>query len=223
MVTVRDESCGTEVSLADWLAGVLALRAAARVGALDAGGLRRYRAARDDLLQVLLLGQLIMHEFGHPARQFVRMVTALQVDLCAPGIKLRASTLDISTGGFSALVGMAPAAGVEVMFSIRLPGTAPVKGTARVIGAIRRAGHMRVSFAFAGLAEDAREQLNSFISDALLNQLAHRLSSFPDAVAGGGEVDSAPDFLPAAETRRDHHQNQLANAGEGVPCVPVPL
>jgi PilZ domain-containing protein len=190
MATEQDESCGTEVSLAGWLAGVLALQAAARAGALDAGGLRRYRAARDDLLQVLLLGQLVMHEYGHPARQSVRMVTALQIDLCAPGIKIRASTLDISMGGFSVLLGMVPVEGGELTFSIRLPGTEPVKGTARVVAAVPRAGDMRVSFAFAGLALDGREQLNSFIFDTILNQLPHRLSSRSDAVAARGEVDS---------------------------------
>jgi hypothetical protein len=158
-------------SLSEWLAEFRELHARARAGGLAGAELAAYRSARDELARVLLVGQQITREHGHAARRTMRLAWALQVDMEVEG-GVRAATLDLSTGGFSALLGQAPGSDSRVAFSIRLPGAEPVRGVARPVAAIPRPGSYRVSFAFAEVEDDGVERLLRFLVDQVLAQLA---------------------------------------------------
>jgi hypothetical protein len=51
---------------------------------------------------------------------------------------------------------------------MRLPGSAPVSGTARVVTSLPRPGNYRVSFAFVVLGADDTERLKAFMLEKVL-------------------------------------------------------
>ena len=160
------------LSFPEWLSAVRDLHEEARTGQLQGERLAAYRARRDEVMHALLVAQQVTREFGHTARQSMRMAWALQVDLMPPGECTRAVTLDLSVGGFSVLLGAAPPTDRDLEFTIRLPGTAPLKGRARVVAAIAKPGHYRVSFAFTAIGEDDSERLTFFVFDRVLALLS---------------------------------------------------
>jgi PilZ domain len=155
-------------SFSAWLSGLRDLHERARAGQLDPDRLSAYRTSRDELMRSLLIAQQITREYGHSARQSMRMAWALQVDLEPSRECIRAVTLDISAGGFSALLGSTPPPGRDLVFSMRLPGTTPLQGTTRVVASIAKSGNHRVSFAFASVGPDDVERLKSFLFDRVL-------------------------------------------------------
>jgi hypothetical protein len=159
-------------SLEKWLAEFRQCHASARDGQLEPEECHWYETARRELARLLLNAQQISREFGHTARQAIRIAWALQVELTLDDQAVRAVTLDISTGGFSALLGSAPAEGDAIDFSLRLPRTQPIAGTARVVAAVEKTSHVRVSFAFAAIAAHDREKLEMFLFDKVLSHLA---------------------------------------------------
>jgi hypothetical protein len=156
------------VSFSEWLSDLKDLHEKARAGQLDPEGLSTYRSSRDELMRSLLVAQQITREYGHTARQSMRMAWALQVDLEPSKDCIRVVTLDISVGGFSALLGSRPPADRDIEFSMRLPGGKPLQGRARVVAAIAKPGNYRVSFSFVTIGADDAERLNSFLFDRVL-------------------------------------------------------
>ena len=159
------------LALPAWLEAFRDLHRRARVGRLSGPAQREYLVIRAELGRMLLVAQQITREFGHGARQTVRVAWALQVDLALAGDRVRAVTLDVSRGGFATLLGRAPPEVAEVEFSIRLPGEEPVAGKARVAAAIPRASDVRVSFAFSDVSESALDRLESALFDLILDRL----------------------------------------------------
>ena len=159
------------VSFSEWLLELRDLHEKVRTGRLDAGALPAYRTARDELVHALLIAQQITHEYGHSARQTIRVAWAFQVYLGPAHACTRAVTLDVSAGGFSTLLGNPPSADQEIEFSIRLPGSTSLTGTARVVAAVPKPGTYRVSLAFVTLREGDAERLNAFLFDKILAQL----------------------------------------------------
>jgi hypothetical protein len=157
---------------ADWLVAFRRLHAQARAGRLEAHDREVYRAGRDDLARALIAAQHLTLRPGETPRRALRVACALQADLDLVTSRLRAVTLDVSTGGISCLLGKAPPAGDEVGFSLRLPGAASLAGRARVVEAKALAGNVRVSFEFLSLTEAEIEQLELFVFDTVLQQLA---------------------------------------------------
>jgi hypothetical protein len=156
------------MKFSQWLMRLRELHLQARAGVLDAKSLALYRSVREEFFHSLLVAQQIAREYGHIARQTMRIAWALQVDLDPAHECVRVVTLDLSAGGFSALMGNAPAKDREVPFSMRLPGSAPVSGTARVVASLPRPGNCRVSFSFVTLGPDDTERLKSFMLDKVL-------------------------------------------------------
>jgi hypothetical protein len=157
---------------ADWLVAFRRLHARARVGALEGREREAYHAGRDDLARALIAAQHLSLRPGETPRRALRVAGALQADLDLVTSRARASTLDLSTGGISCLLGKSPPVGEEVGFSLRLPGAAPLTGRARVVDAKALAGNVRVSFQFVNLTEAEIERLELFVFDTVLAQLA---------------------------------------------------
>jgi PilZ domain len=160
------------VSLGDWLAGFKDLHDQVRRRQLPAAGLPAYRAARDELARALLAAHRLALRDGESPRRALRVNRALPVDLDLPGGRVRAPTLDLSTGGFGAALPHAPPVGASVPYTLRLEG-GDVSGMARLLDARPRApGPLRASFAFEALSDDEVERIELAVFDAVLEQLA---------------------------------------------------
>ncbi|HET9554163.1 MAG TPA: PilZ domain-containing protein [Anaeromyxobacteraceae bacterium] len=159
------------MSFAAWLAEFRALHEKARRGQLSAAEGAAYRAGRDELARALLAAQRLTLKAGETPRQALRVARALQVDFDLLTSHQRAVTIDLSTGGFSALLTKAPPMGDDVGVSLRLPGAEPITCRARVADVKPLAGNVRVSFQLAGLEPAARDRLELFVFDTVLSQL----------------------------------------------------
>lgn len=158
-------------SLAQWLLEFRGLHARARQGRLRGGETARYLAARDELARALLVAQRVALKPGETPRRALRVARALQADLDLATSRVRAPTVDVSTGGFSCLLSRAPPLGEELGFTLRIPGAEALSGRARVQDVRPREGNVRVSFMFTSLSEADRERMELFVFDTVLAQL----------------------------------------------------
>jgi hypothetical protein len=157
--------------LAQWLQEFRRRHDRARVGQLAGRELAAYRAARDELARALLAAQRVSLRPGETPRRALRVARALQIDLDLGTSRERAVSIDISSGGFSCLLARAPRPGDEVKYSLRLPGSEPLGGRARVQDAKILPGNARVSFQFLDLSDEDKERVELFVFDTLLVQL----------------------------------------------------
>jgi hypothetical protein len=157
--------------LSEWLVDFRQLHEQARRGELDAPELARYRARRDELARALLAVQRLQLKAGEVPRRALRVARALQVDLDLGDWQTRAVTLDVSTGGFSCLLARAPRLAEDVRYTLRLPGTQPLAGMARVQDVKVQQGNVRASFELLGSSEAEKERLEMLVFDTALSQL----------------------------------------------------
>ncbi len=159
------------MGLADWLAAFRKQHAAAHAGQLPARELAAYRAQREELARALLAAQHLTLRPGEVARRALRVARALQADLQGGEYKQRAVTSDLSSGGFSALLGAAPGRAEQLSCQLRLPGQDPVKCRVRVADVKPLEGSTRAAFAFVDLPEADRERIEMLVFDTVLEQL----------------------------------------------------
>ena len=91
-----------------WLTQFRVLHDKARRNQLKDEERRRYMDAREQLARTLCAAQGLTTEPGKTARQSFRVAHAFQIELSLNAGPVRIVTLDISRGGFSALVANAP-------------------------------------------------------------------------------------------------------------------
>jgi len=159
------------MGLGEWLIGFRALHAKAKQGALAGRDLAGYQAAREELARALLSAQRVTLQPGQHARRTLRVSRALQADLEFHDGGVRAMTLDVSAGGFAALLARAPRVDEEVEVSLRIPEREPLCARARVVEVKQQVGTVRASFEYVGLDADDAERLETFIFDAVLAQM----------------------------------------------------
>ncbi|BDG07861.1 PilZ domain-containing protein [Anaeromyxobacter paludicola] len=159
-------------SLAEWLAAFRQLHDKARKQHLTERERAVYLSGRDELARAVIAAQRLSTVVGQTPRQALRIARALQVDLDWSVGSERAMTLDLSVGGFGALLAKPPPSDEDLKFSLRIPGADPVAGRARVVDVKVQPGNARVCFAFVGLGAAELERLELFMFDALLTQLA---------------------------------------------------
>src|SRR5262249_14126452 len=113
---------------------------------------------------------------GQTLRATLRMAKMLKVELCPDGGELvKASTIDLASGGFATLLPTGMRTGSGAAFTLYLPGAGggsnPITG--RVAGASSRpqARLFRVSFRFEALEPKAKELLEIAIIDAVLERI----------------------------------------------------
>jgi hypothetical protein len=160
-------------SLSEWLSAFRELHERARRGSLGPGELATYRNGRDELARALLAAQRLTLKSGETPRQALRVARALQIELDLPTSRERAVTIDLSTGGFSALLTKAAPLGDDLGVALRLPAAEPVVCRARITDARPQAGHVRVAASFVNLQAAERERLELFVFDTVLAQLIH--------------------------------------------------
>ena len=158
--------------LAVWFSAFRDLHERSRRGQLGARDLALYRAGRDELARTLLAAQKLTLRPGEMARQALRVRRALQVDLDLVTTTARATTVDVSAGGFSTVVEKAPPVGEEISYRLRIPAGETVAGKARIVDAKAQAGNVRLACQFLNLAPDEREALEMFVFDTVLAALS---------------------------------------------------
>ncbi|HVP67829.1 MAG TPA: PilZ domain-containing protein [Anaeromyxobacteraceae bacterium] len=160
------------MSLREWVAHFKALHEKARTGALNEAGWSEYRAGRDELARAMLAAQRAALRPGETPRRALRVARALQADLEWSLDKVRAVTLDISSGGFAALLAKAPPRDEGLRVQLRLPGGDAVAAEARVAGAQVLPTSVRVAFAFSRISDGERDRLEFLVFDTVLAHLA---------------------------------------------------
>ncbi len=155
----------------DWLRAFRALHQRAKEGKLSAEEQATYRDGRDELARALLAAQQVMLRTGEVPRRQLRVARALQVDIDLAKTKVKGMTQDVSPGGFGLLLATTPPPGDQLRCSLRLPGQEPVNGVARVADVKVLPGNARAAFAWVNLPVADTERLETFVFDAVLQQL----------------------------------------------------
>jgi c-di-GMP-binding flagellar brake protein YcgR len=161
------------MSLAEWISRFRAMHERAKEGRLSPEERGGYHSAREELARAFVAAQRVQTRPDQKARQAIRVSRALQADLDLPSEKemIRATTLDLSVGGFGALLAKAPPPNEKARFTLRLPGGERLQGEARVVGTQQGLGSARVAFRFEGLGGDAIERIELLVFDTVLEQL----------------------------------------------------
>jgi hypothetical protein len=159
------------VRLRAWIAGFRWLHEKARREPLTAEEAEAYREAREDMAAMLLAAQRLTLAPGEIARDALRVVRQLPVWLQLITGKMRAEALDISTGGFSALLDRPFPPAETITFSLLL-GDGPLSGRARVASSHEQGKSYRISFRFEDLSPADAERMGSEVLDAALEHLA---------------------------------------------------
>jgi hypothetical protein len=135
----------------------------------------RYETVRDQISAVLCAGQSSALLAGQTPRQSFRLATVWPLLVDHAGKSEKTSTMDLSSGGFSAILERVIPTSSRVQFAMKLPRPYPlVRGPARVVGGRMVLDTFRASFAFEPLEPNAREQLDFAIADAVLAHFGER-------------------------------------------------
>jgi len=119
-------------------------------------------------------------------RQLARIARTVEVELEWGGGSQRVLTLDLSAGGFRALLASPPPLGEPLQAYLRLRRGERVAGVVQVAGVRGRRGSARVSFAFHEMAAADRTLLERYVVDQLLSNFRYR-----DALSSGAGADGA--------------------------------
>jgi len=159
-------------SLVDWVVAFRALHDDARKGRLDSRGMARYEQERESLAKALLIAQRLSVKPGQTARQTLRVVRVLPVELTLGTRREQAKTLDLGLGGFAVLLEKPQRALERIEFALSLGSAgAPVRGRARVVSVQRKGRPYRIAFAFEELSTVDVERLGFEIFDAALARI----------------------------------------------------
>ncbi len=157
--------------LKEWIADFAKLHERARTAALSADEQRQYVEARESLSETLLAAQRLSLKPGEKARRALRVSRFFPVELHFTTPQ-NATTLDISRGGFSVLLGESPKIGDELAFVLKPPAAEPpINGRSTVVGLQKLFGNHRVAFALQGLSPSDVERLERIVFDAVLEHL----------------------------------------------------
>jgi len=159
------------MALADWLRVFRTLHESAKKGELQGTDAEDYRAGCDELARALMAAQRLTPRPGEVPRHALRVARALQVDLETAVTRVRATTIDLSVGGFSVLLAKPPPA-EEHTASLRVPGADPIINAVVPAEMKQSPGTVRVTFAFKRLPEPERDRLALLVIDTALSQLA---------------------------------------------------
>ena len=158
------------MDLSKWLAEFRVLHQKAHKGMLAGPELDEYLEGRNELARAILASQKMTLAAGQTPRQALRATRVLPIEIDVRGQMRGHLTMDVSAGGFSAILGDPPAG--KVHFSLKLPGGGePIAGEAVCVQADKQPGRHRCSFRFENLGASDREKIEMFVFDVLLEHL----------------------------------------------------
>jgi hypothetical protein len=150
------------------------LHAEARASTLPPEDAARYSALVARLLERAVAAQNASLRLRERPRKVVRIRRALQVEVSWGAEVHRVLTLDVGTGGFSALLPLTPPREGTVAVRLQLARGEHLMLIARVADVRERRGTSRVSFAFENLGEAGVQRLERCLVHDLVCQLASR-------------------------------------------------
>jgi hypothetical protein len=158
----------------EFLTEFKALHAKAKNGSLLPVERARYEAGRTQLERLLIVAQQMGHS-GQTLRSNLRMAKMLKVEITPDdGPPIKASTIDLASGGFAALIPAGLRTGKSAKFALYLPaaggGSSPISGRVVVASSRPQTALFRVSFRFENLDAVAKEQLTMVLIDAILER-----------------------------------------------------
>jgi PilZ domain len=160
------------MALRDWIQNFQQLHDRARKNELADPELREYQREREELAATLLAAQKLDLKAGQAARQSLRVPLSLPIEITIGGSTWRASTIDISVGGFATILRHGPSAGEFANVTLFIPdnrGSLPVTA---LVGGVQRQGPLyRTSFIFGRLSLEAKERLAFLVFDTVLETL----------------------------------------------------
>ncbi len=156
----------------DWVRSFRELHQRARKATLGPGEESRYQAMREELARAMLAAQKLTLKPGETPRRALRVARAIQVELKVGATTERTVTLDLSSGGFSAMLAHPPMLGELVGVSLRVPGGEPLACRASITDVKPLAGSVRVAGRFVDLKGADLDRLEFFVIDAVLSLLA---------------------------------------------------
>ena len=161
------------MSFGDWLRVFRALHDKAKQGALSKEDAETYRAGCEELARALMAAQRLSPPPYEAPRHALRVARALQVELESPASRVRATTVDVGVGGFSALLAKVPPPGEALRATLKIPDRRDAL-VAEVLPADSRPqpGATRVGFTFRKLPDSDRAVLELLVIDTALSQLA---------------------------------------------------
>jgi hypothetical protein len=160
-------------SLADWLRVFRTLHERAKKHELKGQDEADYRAGCDELARALIAAQKLTLKPGETPRHVLRVARALQVTIDGKVTNVRATTVELSVAGFSALLAKVPPHDDELVASLRVPGLEkPIQAPVTAGDTKQLGGTVRVSFVFGKLPDEARAQLELLVMDTALAGLA---------------------------------------------------
>ncbi|HEY2512479.1 MAG TPA: PilZ domain-containing protein [Polyangiaceae bacterium] len=153
-------------------------------GALAAGERGEYDEAKEQFARALCAAQGQRLDPGQRPRSSFRVLVLFKVEVTLEGALQKAATMDVSAGGFSSLLGVAPPVGTETPFKMSPSSKEAISGTAVVVGSAKeRTGQLyRVSFAFKELPAASAERLE----EALIETVLQRSQTAPTAFLAQG-------------------------------------
>ncbi len=148
------------MSLSESLEEFRTLHEAAKAGSLGSQDLAIYHATRDEWAELLLSGQRIALLPGQRPRRMLRAARALQADIEFYDGPVRATTLQVSSGGFAALLAKGSRVGEDAMVVLSFPGGQLLQSSARVVSVKEYLGNTNTSFRFMSITALGAEQMN---------------------------------------------------------------
>jgi hypothetical protein len=142
----------------------------AKRGGLTPDEQAEYVEAKDTLSRALGAAQDARLEHGQVPRGSFRAAMVLKVEVTFDEGSHKTATMDVSTGGFSALLGISPSVGTEATFQMSLKGKETLGGTVTVAGAVKERSLNRLSFAFKNLSGENAARLEDALLDAVLGR-----------------------------------------------------
>jgi c-di-GMP-binding flagellar brake protein YcgR len=147
------------------------LHGGATAGILGSPDLARYRAVRDQWTELLLSAQSMGLLPGQQPRRMLRAARALQADIEFYDGPVRATTLQVSSGGFAASLAKGSQVGEDAIVVLSLPGGQLLQSSARVVSVKEHLGNTNTSFRFMSVSASEAERMELLVFDAFLEQL----------------------------------------------------
>jgi c-di-GMP-binding flagellar brake protein YcgR len=117
---------------------------------------------------VLCAAQQILVPPGQHARRAFRVSVLFKVQLVCDEETFETVSVDVGTGGFGALVPHAPKSGGHVRFKMMPASSAPLEGTAEIVGTSARPSACRLALRFTTWRPGDAARLEVALFDAAL-------------------------------------------------------
>jgi len=147
------------------------LIAVARERQLADAELQECEKLRRALADGHVLAQKLTLRPGQLQRRSRRVAYLLKVTISGPGFSHRTATMNLSSGGFAALMPDEPRSKSRAEFALHTR-LGSLQGKARIVSAMRRDGSWLTSFAIEEMNDGARKALEDIVLEQVLATLA---------------------------------------------------